>query len=67
MGGCLSLIARLVIDTVIARVVNQIANEIIRRLTGARLSTRWIWALLAVLGLSSARRISKQRQGIRHN
>jgi hypothetical protein len=65
MGGCLSMIARLVIDTVIARMVDRIANEIIRRLTGVKLSTRWTWALLAVLGLGGVRRISKQRQNTR--
>jgi len=62
MGGCLTTIVRMVINTVIARAVSKIAEEIIRRLTGARLTTRWIWALLAVLGLGGIRRISNQRK-----
>lgn len=60
MGGCFSFIIRLIIDTVIARVVSQIANEIIRRLTGARLSSRWLWAILAILGLGGAQRIGSR-------
>ena len=62
MGGCLATIVRLVINTVIARAVSKIAEEIIRRLTGARLTTGWLWALLAVLGLGGGRRIGNQRK-----